>query len=230
MIKKIEIGMGIVFIALCIAICISLKLKNDNRIYPSDVVYEFFTEMTSGNFKVAMESYLDSYNDNQIDVLYGNIDLYKTHWANLGIEIESEALNDSEGTAACQVKVNKYDITEIIGDVRLRLLDVNEIKEDGTLITEEELNVLKKQYIKDAYNNAKGRYKVIKNTYDLNLIYDDEYETYKIVNDKNISDILFGNTSDEEKNKARDAVKKEEEQNIKEEKENNELINNDIVG
>lgn len=230
MIKKIEIGMVAVLFILCIIICVSLKMKNTDKIYPSDVVYDFFTEMTSGNFDVAMSLYLDEYKDNQMDVLNGNMDLYKSHWANLGIEIDSETYNDNEGTATCVIDVSKYNIEQIVGDVNLRLADIKEVKEDGTTITIEEINALKKQYIKEAYQNAAGKIKVVRNTYTLKLVADDENDSWKIVNDKSISDILFGNVSDEDKNKAITEETKTKETKEIENKEERDMINNDIIG
>lgn len=230
MIKKLEIAFGAIFIILCITICITLKMNQASDILPSDTIYDFFTEMTEGNFDTAMKTYIKDYKDNQLDVLNGNIDLYRNHWANLGVDIISETINATNDTARVDIKVNKYDIAEIIGDVKLRLLNVNEIKEDGTYITEEELNTLAKQYIKDAYANASNKYSIVTNSYTINLVYDDELEMYLIDSDKEITDILFGNTSDVEIQKEKEEQIEEENESFYEQKNINEEINNDIIG
>ncbi|MCQ2978749.1 MAG: hypothetical protein MJ245_03025 [Clostridia bacterium] len=227
MIKKLEIVMGAIFIILCIVICISLKFNNKDRIFPSDVVYDYFTLMTEGDFDNAFSTYVDNAKQAQLDVLNGNYDLYKVHWANLGIDIASETYNDNEGTGEVEITVNKFDIEQIISEVRIRLLNVNEIKEDGTTITKEELLELKKQYIKEAYNKAKEKdsnYNIVTNTYTLKLVSDEENDSWKIVDDNALSDILFGNISDSKKNEqASYGMDSQVQDDI------NDDINNDIV-
>lgn len=198
MIKKIEIGMGILLFVLCIFIVITFIRQKKDGALPQDTVYDFFTLMTQGNFESAMDLYLTETNDKDLGVLNDNYDLYKNHWANLGITIEKENYNYNDKTATCDIVVHKYNIAEILSNVTLKLLNVNTVKDDGTQITEEELQVLKKQYIKEAYSKAKDNYSVVKNSYSLKLVYDEEYDTWLIVNDESIRDILFGNESDKE--------------------------------
>lgn len=195
MIKKLEIALGIVFFILCIAIVITIKNKKSDYILPQDTVESFFQEMMDGNFRVAMTTYLDDCKENQVASLEENIDLYKMHWQNVGVDINEETINKKEGTATCNVYVYKYNIEEILGDIRVRLLNVNTLKSDGTYITEKELNELKKQYIKEAYTKNINKYGHIINVYDLKLVWDEEYETWYIVNNDSITDILFGNVS-----------------------------------
>ena len=176
MIKKLEIILLGVFIVLCIAIGITIKNKNS---MPSceDTVGNFFEEMMQGNFRVAMTTYLSEVKENQIEKLESNIDLYKAHFQNVGIDINEIIVNTKEKTATCNIVVYKYNIEEIISDVQIRLLNVNALKSDGTYITENELNTLKKQYIKEAYASSEGKYSHVINTYELTLEYDEDYES-----------------------------------------------------
>ena len=97
MIKKLEIALGIVFFILCIAIVITIKNKKSDYILPQDTVESFFQEMMDGNFRVAMTTYLDVAKENQVASLEENIDLYKMHWQNVGVDINEETINKKEG-------------------------------------------------------------------------------------------------------------------------------------
>lgn len=190
-IKKTKTAMLLVLFVLIILIAITVANKNKNKVMPQDIVFDFFTEMTEGNFREAMEYYIDNVKESQIDTLERNMDLYKCHWANVGVRIDDELIEQGEGTAEVTVTVSKYNVQSILGDITIKLLNVNSLKEDGTYITEEEMLILKKQYIKEAYLEASERYKPLVNEYVLKLEEDDEIG-WKIVNSNEINYILFG--------------------------------------
>ena len=195
MIKKIEIAMIVILGILIIAILMSVNKNNDqNKILPQDVVYDFFADMFEGNFEYAMNTYLDEVKQNQLDALKKEEKFYKEHWSNYGIQLISENINKKDDTASVIIIVNKLNSEQIIKDVTTKLLNINPLKEDGTLITQEEVALLKEEYIKNAFKDGMDKYKIITNKYELELILD-ENENWKIINDNNISDILFGNKS-----------------------------------
>lgn len=193
MLKKLEwIGVGI-----CAILFTILLINYLNMDYvpwdesPSDVTFNFLTEMNEGNFDDAFLSYAESSPEQILNTLYEEEFFYKMHWKNYGIKIGDEVISDDQTEAKVKVEINKLNHNQIFEDCIFKLKNIEMIKEDGTTLTEDEVNELWKGFVKDAFLKGDDSYEVFTKSYDVDLKLNEETYEWKIVPNNTIYNICF---------------------------------------
>lgn len=202
MIKKLEwIGVGIC--AILFTVILINYLNMDTALWeesPSDVTFNFLSEMTEGNFEEAFANYAESAPDEILGTLLDETYFYKMHWKSYGVTLGDEVINEEDYTAKVTVTINKLNHNQIFEDCLFKLKNINMIKEDGTNLTEEEVTELWKDFVKDAFLKGDDSYEVVSGKYDINLKLDEETYEWKIVPDGIIYGICFDTKSNIENN------------------------------
>ena len=197
MIKKVQAAMIVILAVLIIAIFLNVNKEDEYDYMPQDIVYDFFTQMINGEIKEAMEKYFDEVKDTQIKEIENNQILFDKHFTKYAVDILTETIDDVEGIAEVNIYVCKLDYRQIYLEAMTKATE-NSIA--GAKITDEATSALFKKYIDEAYEHGQSKYNLVENEYTLklNLILTDNDEfSWEIINDENITDILFGVQSDE---------------------------------
>lgn len=197
MVKKVQTGMIIFLAILIIVILLSMGKKDEYDYKPQDIVYDFFMQMLDGKVVEAMEKHFDEVKDSQVKEIEKNKILFDSHFRKYAIDILTEEIDDAEGIAKVNIYVCKLDYRQIYLEAMTRAIE-NSVA--GAQISDPATNQLLKKYIDEAYELAESKYNLVENEYTLtlNLILNENEEfSWEIVNDENITDILFGMQSDD---------------------------------